>query len=80
MTLEQQNFIRTMTDGIGRHEEWLVVMQFGMPTLLEDPPMLAELLAAEATKLAAKSPLASRTAADELPVIMRELFLKFEQV
>ncbi len=80
MTQGQQDFIRIMHDGIGRHEDWLIMMRFGMPTLLGDTALLVELLAAEATKRAALSPMATRTVADELTVIMSELRLRFAQV
>ncbi len=50
-------------------------MMFGMGTLMNEQNVLAEILCAEAIRMAEKTP--TYTAADELPGIMIELGLCF---
>jgi hypothetical protein len=46
-----------------------------MGTLIQNQPLLAEILVAEAMKMAAKTP--THNAADEIAGIMRELGVRF---
>ena len=47
MTPEQKNFIIELTKAAKTHKEWLTIVKFGLPTLLESPGLLAEIIAAE---------------------------------
>ena len=75
MTIEEQNFASRLASSTETHADWLAVMNFGMGTLINEPAMLAELLCAEAIRVAEKTP--THNAADELPGIMKELGLRF---
>lgn len=75
MTIEQQNFASRLAASTETHAGWMAVMNFGMGTLINEPAMLAELLCAEAIRLAEKNP--THNAADEIAGIMKELGLRF---
>jgi hypothetical protein len=75
MTIEQENFAVKLTSATEDHHSWLAVVRFGMGTLIQNQPLLAEILVAEAMKMAAKTP--THNAADEIAGIMRELGVRF---
>ena len=55
MTIEQENFAVKLTSSTEDHHSWLAVVRFGMGTLIQNQPVLAEILVAEAMKIAAKT-------------------------
>jgi hypothetical protein len=75
MTIEQENFAVRLTSSADDHHSWLAVVRFGMGTLINNQPLLAEILVAQAVKIAAKTP--NNNAADEIAGIMRELGVRF---
>jgi hypothetical protein len=68
------NFVVQLSDATATHEAWLSLVRFGLATLLNNQPLLAEILAREAEREAKKA--TPRVAGDELPRIIRELGLR----
>ena len=77
MTLEQENFVITLTDACQTHAEWLAVMRFGLLSLLDNQPLLIECIIREAQREAAKCA-PSYQASDMARRIFEELNLRFE--
>jgi hypothetical protein len=56
------------------HDQWLAVVRFGLPTLIDKPELLIDIIAAEACRQAEKVP--SHKASDHAGSIFAELGLK----
>lgn len=52
--VEREDFAFKLTDSATCHNEWLVVVRFGLPTLLADQKLLAEIIAREAEREAVR--------------------------
>jgi hypothetical protein len=78
MTVGQENFIIQLAEQTKTHEEWLSLVRFGLGTLLERQPLLAEILVLEAMREACKIP--SHKTSDEIAKILREVGLKLVPV
>lgn len=74
MNLGQERFATNLASSTKTHDEWLSVVKFGLGTLLENQGTLAEILAAEAAREAAKN---DDPPHFEMHRMMRELGLKF---
>lgn len=74
MTIEQRAFVDKMIDVCEDHNQWLAVVRFGLPTLLEDQAVLWKLIVNEAKKMTGTDtfPLAT------IQAILRELLLHLE--
>jgi hypothetical protein len=47
----KEAFARKLIEGCDTHDAWLSVVRFGLATLLDDQPLLIELIFREATKM-----------------------------
>lgn len=74
MNLDQERFATNLAASTRTHDEWLSVVKFGLGTLLENQGTLAEIIAVEAAREAAKN---DEPPQFELHRMMRELGLKF---
>lgn len=75
MTTEQQQFAIDLADKASSHEQWLAIVRFGLGTLINNQPLLAEIICREAQCEAEKSH-ASHVAADHIAGILSELNLR----
>jgi hypothetical protein len=82
MNIEHENFIDALAKEAANHEHWLIIIKFGLPTLLNEQPFLAELIVREAERAAEifnRSLVTGRhTGADHVGQILGELGLKLE--
>jgi hypothetical protein len=74
MTTEQENFVIDLMVKTKSHDEWLVVVRFGLGSLLSNQGLLAEIIVNEAIREAAK--ISTHKASDEVAKILGELGLK----
>jgi len=74
MNLDQERFATNLAANTKTHDEWLLVVKFGLGTLLQNQGTLAEILAAEAARESAKN---NEPPHYEMHRMMRELGLKF---
>ena len=75
MTEKQNKFIDRLADTCRTHEEWLPVVAFGRPMLLQDKRLLVEVLYRQAKKLAAEK--GDATEPEYLTRLLDQLQLKF---
>ena len=76
---EQENFAIKLTDQCSTHSEWLAVVRYGLATLLQNQPLLIEIIVREAVKEIERGAVpGSHVAADEARRIFKELGLRFE--
>ncbi|HYE73500.1 MAG TPA: hypothetical protein VEF04_09215 [Blastocatellia bacterium] len=73
---DMEQFAVNLTDNCKMHEEWLSVVRFGLKTLLENQPLLIEIIAREASRQLERKNLQSLVIADEVRFIFEELELK----
>ena len=55
MTEEQFRFAEALAKQSETHDQWVGIMKFGQKTLLEDPPVLLELIWQEANRRSANA-------------------------
>jgi hypothetical protein len=77
MTEKQKQFVDGMIKACDNHEQWLSIVRFGLPTLLQDQPGLIELMQREAQKLSDQDK-GESTPAPYLSIILDQLQLKLE--
>jgi hypothetical protein len=76
---ERENFAVTITDTCNTHQEWLAVVRYGLGSLLENQPLLIEIIVREAVREIERGHMpSSHVAADEARRIFQELGLRFE--
>jgi len=77
--VENENFAIQLTDQCKSHSEWLAVVRYGLGTLLENQPLLIEIIVREAQREIERGHLpSSHVVADEARRIFQELGLRFE--
>lgn len=74
MTTQQKSFVDGLLRNANSHEDWLTIVQFGLPTLLKDQDVLIEVLMNEAKGISESDP---AKLASSLKTILDELGLKF---
>ena len=79
MTPEQEQFAIDLTDNSRTHDDFLLLVRFGMKTLLEHQTVLIEIIFREAERELKRKNLAGRTISDEGRKIFDELGLRFTQ-
>lgn len=75
--VEQENFAIELTDKCRSHEEWLAVVRYGLKTLLDNQPLLIEIIVREAQREAERSGVGSHVAADHARRFLNELGVRF---
>lgn len=76
---EQENFAIKITDTCETHQEWLSLVRYGLYTLLQNQPLLIEIIVREAVREIERGHVpGSHVAADEARRIFQELGLRFE--
>jgi hypothetical protein len=77
---EYEDFAVTLTDQAKTHGEWLSIVKFGLPTLMQDQKLLMEIIVRRAQVVCDqnKKHVPHRVVADDAWVIMDELGLKFD--
>jgi hypothetical protein len=74
--IDMENFAIKLTDDCENHEAWLSVVRYGMGTLMDNQPLLIEIIAREATKQNERKGVKGRVIADEARQIFTELGLR----
>lgn len=77
-TAVDENFVIDLTTAAKTHEEWLSIVRFGMSQLIENQPLLAEVICREAGAMAVRDPRETVVAGDFIAQILLELKLKLE--
>jgi|GEM_PF-3018595 len=76
---EHENFAIKLTDQCQTHKEWLAIVRYGLATLLQNQPLLIEIIVREAVREIERGGVpGSHVAADEARRIFKELGLRFE--
>jgi hypothetical protein len=76
MDTDMDNFVTALADQTPTHKDWLVLVRFGLGTLLENQPLFAEVIVREATRIAEQDIRATVVAGDFIASILRDLNLK----
>lgn len=76
-TDDPETFAIDLTDYCKTHEEWLCVVRFGLKQLLENQPLLIEIITRRACRMKEDDKLESRVPADYARQIFEELGLRF---
>ena len=71
-----EQFVIELSDKTTNHEQWLLVVRFGIHHLMENQPLLMEVIVREAQRECAKSQRPNRVPADDARVILDELGLR----
>lgn len=74
--VDKENFAIKLTDAAKHHDEWLAIVRFGLPTLLNDQPLLFEIMSREAGMIVERRGTTGFVTADALRQIFIELKLK----
>ena len=62
---ESENFAITLTDKCKTHSEWLSVVRYGLASLLQNQPLLIEIIVREAVREIERVQAPSHVGADE---------------
>jgi len=78
MEQKHRDFIYNMDEQCSTHDDWLVFVRFGMPTLIKDQDVLVELIYREAMREAQRSGQDEFRPAEFMKAILDELGLHLE--
>jgi len=74
-----ENFAIQLTSQTQNHDEWLAVVRYGLNTLLEDPPLLIEIVVREAQRQLELGGDEGRVVAQQARTIFQELRLRISK-
>ena len=77
MKPEQREFVDKMMTECQTHEQWLMIMNFGMPIFITDEDVLIEVIINEASKQVECTKGAGQPIVSEVIAILQELGLRF---
>ena len=77
--VDRENYAVKITDTCSTHQEWLALVRYGLGTLLQNQPLLIEIIVREAARELERGHIpGSHVVADEARRIFQELGLRFE--
>lgn len=77
MTEEQKQFAHSLLNQTKTYDEWLAVMRFGLPTLLQDQGVLIGAIMTQAENMANSMPAPINVLMDNTVKICADLEIKF---
>jgi hypothetical protein len=73
---DEENFVHGLAKAYTNHLDWLVLIRYGLKTLLDNQPFLMELIALEAERLAVEGGREHLKPSDCMRTILEELGLR----